>query len=146
MEWLELGKIKQREKQLKSWEQQDHRHGKKNVCRLEWRGQTSWSTGLTCGSWGEVRQANCRRFWVPAHSPGRQKACHFFSKCRESCWESYDGLRKHSLHDLNSLSDTHLRNLMRTMSLKTLRRGARICAFIQIFSTVLALPEKNGTR
>lgn len=59
---------------------------------------------------------------------------------------NHDGLRKHSLPDLNSLSDTHLRNLMRTVSLKTQRRGARTCAFIQLFSTVLALPEKNGTR
>lgn len=33
---------------------------------------------------------------------------------------------------------------MRIASLKTLRHGARICASIQIFSTVLALPEKTG--
>lgn len=36
--------------------------------------------------------------------------------------------------------------LMRTVPLKTVRHGARIYAYIQIFSTVLALPEKNGTR
>lgn len=47
---------------------------------------------------------------------------------------------------LTHFSGTHLLKLMRIMPLKALKHGARICACIQIFFTVFALPEKNGTR
>lgn len=64
----------------------------------------------------------------------------------EPFWESPEDLRKHSRYEVH-MNLTHYQILTqpRENSVpKTLRHRARICASIQIFSTVLALPEKTG--